>query len=85
VKPAIRNASLKFPQRRVAVNLAPAELPMDGTGFDLTSPVPGTPGRRWRQRSRLEDRGDRCAAYALTPSQIRSVTTRTANASAAAT
>jgi predicted ATPase with chaperone activity len=40
VKPAIRNASLKFPQRRVAVNLAPAELPKDGTGFDLTNRVP---------------------------------------------
>jgi magnesium chelatase family protein len=35
VKPAIRNAGFKFPQRRVTVNLAPAELPKEGTGFDL--------------------------------------------------
>jgi magnesium chelatase family protein len=35
VKPAIRNAGFKFPQRRVTVNLAPAELPKVGTAFDL--------------------------------------------------
>jgi magnesium chelatase family protein len=35
VKPAIRNAGFTFPQRRVTVNLAPAELPKEGTGFDL--------------------------------------------------
>jgi magnesium chelatase family protein len=35
VKPAIRNAGFKFPQRRVTVNLAPAELPKEGTAFDL--------------------------------------------------
>jgi magnesium chelatase family protein len=35
VKPAIRNAGFKFPQRRVTVNLAPAELPKEGTSFDL--------------------------------------------------
>jgi magnesium chelatase family protein len=35
VKPAIRNAGFDFPSRRVTVNLAPAELPKEGTGFDL--------------------------------------------------
>jgi magnesium chelatase family protein len=35
VKPAIRNAGYSFPQRRVTVNLAPAELPKEGTAFDL--------------------------------------------------
>jgi len=35
VKPAIRNAGFNFPQRRVTVNLAPAELPKEGTAFDL--------------------------------------------------
>jgi Subunit ChlI of Mg-chelatase len=40
VKPAIRNASFEFPQRRVTVNLAPAEVPKEGTGFDLTDGVP---------------------------------------------
>jgi magnesium chelatase family protein len=35
VKPAIRNAGFSFPQRRVTVNLSPAELPKEGSGFDL--------------------------------------------------
>ncbi len=35
VRPAIRNAGFKFPQRRVTVNLAPAELPKEGSAFDL--------------------------------------------------
>jgi len=35
VKPAIRNAGFDFPSRRVTVNLAPAEMPKEGTGFDL--------------------------------------------------
>ena len=30
VKPAIRNASLKFPQRRVTANLAPSKVPRGG-------------------------------------------------------
>jgi hypothetical protein len=60
VKPAIRNAGFAFPQRRVTVNLAPAELHKEGTGFDLTSRVPDDPHNgRWRERSRLEGRGDR--------------------------
>jgi magnesium chelatase family protein len=39
VKPAIRNAGFSFPQRRVTVNLAPAELHKEGTGFDLAIAV----------------------------------------------
>ena len=39
VKPAIRNAGFQFPQRRVTVNLAPAEVPKEGTGFDLAIAV----------------------------------------------
>ena len=35
VKPAVRNAGFAFPQRRVTVNLSPAELPKEGSGFDL--------------------------------------------------
>lgn len=35
MKPAIRNAGYAFPQQRVTVNLAPAEVPKEGTGFDL--------------------------------------------------
>lgn len=32
---AIRNTGIKLPQKRVVVNLAPADLRKDGTGFDL--------------------------------------------------
>lgn len=35
VRAAVRNAGFEFPQRRVTVNLAPAEVPKEGTGFDL--------------------------------------------------
>ena len=35
VRAAIQNAQLDYPQRRVTVNLAPADLPKDGGRFDL--------------------------------------------------
>ena len=35
VRAAIQNAQLEFPQRRITVNLAPADLPKDGARFDL--------------------------------------------------
>lgn len=35
VKAAVRNAGFDFPSRRITVNLAPAELPKEGTGFDV--------------------------------------------------
>jgi magnesium chelatase family protein len=35
VRAAIRNSGLTFPQRRLTVNLAPAELRKDGSGLDL--------------------------------------------------
>ncbi|MGH7685461.1 MAG: YifB family Mg chelatase-like AAA ATPase [Candidatus Dormibacteria bacterium] len=35
VRSAIRNSGFQFPQQRVTVNLAPAEVPKEGTGFDL--------------------------------------------------
>jgi Subunit ChlI of Mg-chelatase len=35
VRASIRNAGFEFPSRRLTVNLAPAEAPKDGTGFDL--------------------------------------------------
>ncbi|TMD66230.1 MAG: ATP-binding protein [Chloroflexi bacterium] len=35
VKIAINNSGFEFPGRRVTVNLAPAQLPKEGTGFDL--------------------------------------------------
>src|SRR5579859_1380747 len=35
VRAAIQNAQFEFPQRRITVNLAPADLPKDGGRFDL--------------------------------------------------
>ena len=35
VRSALRNTGFCFPQRRVTVNLAPADLPKEGAGFDL--------------------------------------------------
>jgi magnesium chelatase family protein len=35
VRVALRNSQLPFPQRRITVNLAPAELRKDGSGLDL--------------------------------------------------
>ena len=35
VRSAIKNSSLDFPAKRLTINLAPANLPKDGSGFDL--------------------------------------------------
>ena len=35
VRSAILNSGLKFPDRRITLNLAPADLPKDGGRFDL--------------------------------------------------
>lgn len=35
VRSAVRNAGFGFPAQRITVNLAPAEVPKEGTGFDL--------------------------------------------------
>jgi len=35
VKAAVQNSGFGFPTRKLTVNLAPAELPKEGTGFDL--------------------------------------------------
>ena len=35
VRVAVRSAGFDFPARRITVNLAPAEVPKEGTGFDL--------------------------------------------------
>lgn len=39
VRSAIRNTGFHFPAQRVTVNLAPAEVPKEGTGFDLAIAV----------------------------------------------
>lgn len=35
VRSAINNSQMEFPARRITINLAPAELPKDGTHYDL--------------------------------------------------
>ena len=35
VKSAIKNSNFTFPSRKIVVNLAPADLKKNGTGFDL--------------------------------------------------
>src|SRR5258708_29217903 len=35
VKAAIRNGGFQFPARKLTVNLAPAEVPKEGTAYDL--------------------------------------------------
>ncbi len=35
VRGAIRNSGLVFPPKKVTVNLAPADIPKDGTGYDM--------------------------------------------------
>lgn len=35
VKSAVSNSHLEYPSRRITINLAPAELPKDGTHYDL--------------------------------------------------
>lgn len=39
VRSAVRNAAFTFPAQRITVNLAPAEVPKEGTGFDLAIAV----------------------------------------------
>ncbi len=39
VRAAIRNTGYDFPARRLTINLAPAEVPKEGTGFDLAIAV----------------------------------------------
>ena len=35
VRSALRNSGFELPARRITVNLAPADLPKEGTGYDL--------------------------------------------------
>ena len=35
VRSAIKNSMLDFPAKKIIINLAPAEIPKDGTFFDL--------------------------------------------------
>ena len=39
VRAAVRNSGFEFPLRRITVNLAPADLKKEGTGFDLAIAV----------------------------------------------
>ncbi|MCA9523322.1 MAG: ATP-binding protein, partial [Myxococcales bacterium] len=35
IRSALRNSGFEFPRRRISINLAPADVPKMGTGFDL--------------------------------------------------
>lgn len=35
IRSAIQNSGLKIPPKRITINLAPADMPKDGTGYDL--------------------------------------------------
>src|SRR3989344_6580545 len=39
VRCAIKNSGLKMPPKRITLNLAPADLPKDGTAYDLSMAV----------------------------------------------
>ena len=39
VRAALQNAQFEFPQRRITVNLAPAELPKESGRFDLPNAI----------------------------------------------
>ena len=57
VRAAVRNAGFEFPQRRVTVNLARAEVPKEGSGFDLGIAVALL---RTERDLSLDDAGPRC-------------------------
>src|SRR5438309_10514373 len=46
VRSAIRNCGFEVPARRITVNLAPADLPKEGTSYDLAiaAAILGAPG-----------------------------------------
>jgi magnesium chelatase family protein len=48
IRAAIRNSGYPFPRSHVTVNLAPADLRKEGTGFDLPIAVGILAARRWR-------------------------------------
>ena len=39
VRSAIKNSNLNLPPRRITLNLAPADLPKTGSGFDMAMAV----------------------------------------------
>lgn len=53
VRTALNNSGFKFPEKRVTVNLAPAEIPKEGTGFDLAIALAVI--RTWRAELQLEN------------------------------
>jgi magnesium chelatase family protein len=67
VRPAVENVGLEWPLRRVTINLSPADLRKEGSGFDLpvaaavlaaTGQVPGPPLERYALAGELSLRGE---------------------------
>lgn len=53
VRSAIRSADLPFPRRRITVNLAPADVPKNGSGLDLPIAL-GVVASAWSQEKQQE-------------------------------
>jgi magnesium chelatase family protein len=82
VRAAIANSGFEFPQRRVTINLAPADLPKDSGRFDLpialgilaaSGQIPAEPFSRWEFVGELSLTGDLLpvrAAFALAVSTL---------------
>lgn len=56
VRGAIKNSDLNMPQRRITLNLAPADLPKDGTAYDLAMAVAVLSGSGQIEASKLTDK-----------------------------
>jgi len=66
VRPAVENSGLEWPLRRVTVNLSPADVRKEGSGFDLpvavavlaaTGQIPAEPAARYAVAGELSLRG----------------------------
>ncbi len=55
VRPALKNAGLEFPLRKITVNLAPADLKKDGSGLDLPIAIGILAASGQLGKARLED------------------------------
>lgn len=55
VRSAILNSQLEFPQRRITINLAPADLPKTGGRFDLAIAIGILAASRQMDRDRLQN------------------------------
>jgi magnesium chelatase family protein len=55
VRPAINNSGFKFPTNRITLNLAPADIKKEGTGFDLGIAIGILSASEYIQRDHLKE------------------------------